>query len=134
PLGAGQTGYLHLVSESIRRLAHVTHPRTVVHVVTTSGGRKALTARLGADADLLRFHRAGWRAFHWSPIHDMAFDRPAQLFVLSLSLLFQSLGNVVAAATLLLLLWGVLGDELASRIASVRDRPRLRWTARLIRF
>lgn len=134
PLGAGQTGYFHLVAESIRRLTRVTHPRTVVHVVTTSGGRTALKSRLGADAGHIRFHRAGWRAFHWSQVHDVGFGRPAQLFLLSVSVLLQILDQPAATVTTLLLLWCVLGDELVTRVASARDQPRLRWTARLVRY
>lgn len=134
PLGAGQTGYFHLVSESIRRLTRVTAPRTIVHVVTTPRGRTALRERLGADADGIRFHRAGWRAFHWSHVHDLVFGRTAQVLLLSVLGLLWALGQPAIAATGLVILWMLLGDELATRMAAARDRPRLRGSARLVRF
>jgi glycosyltransferase involved in cell wall biosynthesis len=62
-----QSGYFNLLCELIRHLSGI--DSVGVHVITNRDGRRALTARIGALADGIRFHSCGWRAWHWSEIH-----------------------------------------------------------------
>jgi len=132
-LGRAQTGYFSLLSELIRRLAVSESPRSTVHVMTDKPGRAALLARLGPDAARLTFHGIGWRAMHWSHVHTLL---GAWQFQLLLALTWIALLAVapLIAAGLFVAQAAWLIDELASSVAERVERPRLQWSARLIRF
>lgn len=67
-LGREQTGYFNLLVELIRQLAQ--RSDCVLHVTTNRGGRVALLSRITFDPARVHFHPCGWRAFHWSEIHN----------------------------------------------------------------
>jgi glycosyltransferase involved in cell wall biosynthesis len=131
PLGTGQTGYFHLVAESIRRLAR---DGAVVHVVTNRAGRAALRDRLGADAAQLKFRPAGWRATHWPHIDRLWFGWEMHLLLLAMAGALTAVGLFFLAAAILTAQLVLLGDEFAARWASAFGRPRLSWRSRLVRF
>ena len=126
-LAGAQTGYFHLVAESIRRLVDCPEPACVTHVTASAAGRAALLQRLGGPHPRLVFHRIGWRAAHWTGVHRFFFTWPAQML---LALVAVSTGTVL----LLVGQAAILCDELAARYAEAVGRPRLRYSARLVRF
>lgn len=140
PLGETPTGYFNFLCELIRTLARPESGCTV-HVATQSAGRAALLARLDGDTSQIRFHRSGWRAFHWREIHGLCFGWHANIAfaLLTFSLLAFALAgrNRIALAVALLLLAGhtaVLIDELAAGVRQARGRPSPRLSERLLRF
>lgn len=141
PLGSEQTGYFNLVAELIRRLAQHRAPTYAVHVVTQASGRVALVGRLGSDAAPLYFHSLGWRAVHWTDIHQALCGWHAQLLLALLSVGLLALGTtrgsaaaVAAAAVLLVGQCALLLDEVTAGLAEASRRPRERYSARLLRF
>jgi glycosyltransferase involved in cell wall biosynthesis/GT2 family glycosyltransferase len=63
-----QSGYFNLLVELIRNLAG--RGDCVVHVTTNRKGRAALLSRVSIDPSRVQFHACGWRALHWSEIHN----------------------------------------------------------------
>lgn len=141
PLGRPQAGYFNLLAELIRRLAQHRVPSFTVHVATSHSGRAALRERLGSDGSDVRFHAIGWRALHWSDVHELLFGWPAQLLLALAGAASIALGLtransiILAAATgLIVVQAAVLMDDLAARFRQASGHPRLRYTERLVRF
>jgi glycosyltransferase involved in cell wall biosynthesis len=89
----------------------------------------------------VRFHRAGWRAVHWSDVHQLLFGWHTQLLwamwnlaaiAIGLATTFRplvALGVMTAALQTI-----TLADELLARFAEARGRERKRQTVRAVRF
>lgn len=140
-LGRTQAGYSSFLCELIRHLACQQSPPLCVHVGAQAAGRAALIARLGSDASAVRFHPIGWRAVHWSRIHQLLICWQAQLLVVvlwaGLALLGMATGNVLVIGSVGVLVAAqiaLLVDELGASVAEEWGRPRQRLSARLVRF
>jgi glycosyltransferase involved in cell wall biosynthesis len=138
-LGREQAGYFNLLTELIRQLAQCASLR--LHVITSGPGRAALRLRLGSDASDVEFHRAGWRAVHWSHVYQLLFGPQAQgllvLVTVCLAIATVTTHSPIAAAAAAIAgfaLTAVLLDELASVWGQANGRTRPRMCARLVRF
>jgi alpha-1,3-rhamnosyl/mannosyltransferase len=137
-LGREQTGYFNLLAELVRRLSSDTELR--VHVVTSKAGRAALSDRLGTRHSV-QFESCGWRAVHWTHVHELLFGYPARhagiLVALLLALVAVWTRSPVLlglAGTTTALVFATTLDELESARAATIGRPRHRLTARAVRF
>ena len=140
-LGRAQTGYFNALVELIRGLALLESPACIVHVVTQGSGRAALLERLGADGSRIRFHPLGWRAFHWSDIHQLLVSWHAQFLVALLNVVVLAFGlaraNPIAvrfAVAFMVAQSAIVLDELIARSADARGLTRHRQAARVVRF
>ena len=139
-LGQAQTGYFNLAVELIRRLATNEATPAIVYVMTNARGRAAVRARLGHDADAVRFHPIGWRAMHWSHVHAVLVGWPMQLLLALVSIALLVAGVIAFPALAVLAVAVLLGqsivllDEVLTACAEATSRGRMRWSARMVRF